>query len=168
MSSLFLTRLFRLLVLLLSQILVFNQIHLLGYITPLVIGYMMVCLHRGSSRTGTLLWGFAIGVLFDVASNTAGMASASCTLAAMVQPVLLGAFAPRDAAEDFTPSMQTMGFWSYCLYVLALMGVLHASFYMLDAFTLVDWPLTLLSIGGGTLLTTVLIVFIELLVRHQK
>ena len=40
MNSIFFTRLFRLLILLLVQVLVFNNIHLLGYITPLVIGYM--------------------------------------------------------------------------------------------------------------------------------
>lgn len=167
MNSTFLSRLFRLLTILCFQVLVFNNIHLMGYITPLVMGYMLVCFHRNTSRTGILLWGFVTGLIFDVFSNTAGMASAACTLVAMVQPVLLNMLAPRDAAEDFTPSFTTMGFWNYVLYVLLLMLILHGVFYLLDAFTLMEWHLTLFSIVGGSLLTTIIIIFIELLVRSN-
>ncbi|MBR1667854.1 MAG: rod shape-determining protein MreD [Bacteroidaceae bacterium] len=168
MSSVFFTRLSRLFILLFFQVLVFNNIHLFGYVTPLVIGYMIVCFHRNTSRVGILLWGFSIGLLFDIFSNTAGMASASCTLIAMFQPVLLNMFAPRDAAEDFTPTFDTLGFWNYFLYILLLMFALHGVFYLLDAFTLVDWQLTLISIFGSSIFTTLIIIFIELLVRPRK
>lgn len=168
MKAIFLQRLTRLFVLLLFQVLVFNQVHLLGYITPLVMGYMIVCFHQGTSRSSVLMWGFITGLLFDIFSNTAGMAAASCTLIAMLQPPLLSIFIPRDAAEEFTPSFHTLGFWKYLLYVLLLMLILHGAFYLLDAFTLANWQLTLLSIGGGAVLTTLLIFFIELLVRSRK
>ena len=168
MSSVFFTRLSRLFILLFFQVLVFNNIHLFGYVTPLVIGYMIVCFHRNTSRVGILLWGFSIGLLFDIFSNTAGMASASCTLIAMFQPVLLNMFAPRVSAEDFTPTFDTLGFWNYFLYILLLMFALHGVFYLLDAFTLVDWQLTLISIFGSSIFTTLIIIFIELLVRPRK
>lgn len=168
MKAIFLQRLTRLFVLLLFQVLVFNQVHLLGYITPLVMGYMIVCFHQGTSRSSVLMWGFITGLLFDIFSNTAGMAAASYTLIAMFQPPLLSIFIPRDAAEEFTPSFHTLGFWKYLLYVLLLMLILHGAFYLLDAFTLANWQLTLLSIGGGAVLTTLLIFFIELLVRSRK
>ena len=168
MKAIFLQRLTRLFVLLLFQVLVFNQVHLLGSITPLVMGYMIVCFHQGTSRSSVLMWGFITGLLFDIFSNTAGMAAASCTLIAMLQPPLLSIFIPRDAAEEFTPSFHTLGFWKYLLYVLLLMLILHGAFYLLDAFTLANWQLTLLSIGGGAVLTTLLIFFIELLVRSRK
>ena len=168
MKAIFLQRLTRLFVLLLFQVLVFNQVHVLGYITPLMMGYMIVCFHQGTSRSSILLWGFVTGLLFDIFSNTAGMASASCTLIAMLQPSLLTAFIPRDATEEFTPSLYTLGFWKYLLYVLILMLILHGAFYLLDAFTLANWQLTFLSIGGGAVLATFLIFFIELLVRSRK
>ncbi|MBQ6964762.1 MAG: rod shape-determining protein MreD [Bacteroidaceae bacterium] len=168
MSSLFLMRLCRLFVLLCVQVLILNHVHLLGYLTPLIIGYMMVCFHRGTSRVSALLWGFAIGLIFDMFSNTAGMASASCTLIGLIQPPLCDAFAPRDAAEDFTPSFQTLGFWSYITYVFIIMLVLHGGFYLLDAFTLANWPLTLAAIIGSSFMATLLIMFIELLVRSRK
>ena len=168
MSSIYLSRLFRLLILLFFQVLVFNHIHLMGYITPLVMGYMVVCFRHNSSRISVLTWGFITGLLFDIFSNTAGMASASCTLIAMVQPLILKMFTPRDAADDFKPSFLTLGFWNYILYTFLVMLILHGAFYLLDAFTLADWILTLTSILGGSVLTTIIIVFIELLVHSKQ
>lgn len=168
MSSVIISRLLRLFFLLFFQVLVCNHIHLLGYITPLVIGYMVVCFHRNTSRVSILLWGFSIGLLFDIFSNTAGMASAACTLIAMFQPGLLEMFTPHDAAEDFTPTFNTLGFWSYTFYVLFLMLILNGAFYLLDAFTLNDWPLTVLAIMGSSVMSTFIIICIELLVRSRK
>lgn len=155
-------------VLLAAQVLVLNQVHLLGYISPLIIGYMIVCMHFGTSRVVALLWGFAIGFIFDVFTNTAGLGSAACTLIAMIQPPLLRLFAPRDSAENFVPTYRTIGVWSYIAYTVILMFVLHAVFYLLDAFTLADWQLTLYSVLGGTLMSSVLSLLSELLVRTKK
>lgn len=165
MNSPFLLRLTRFFVLSFLQVIVFNHIHLFGYVTPLAIGYMMVCIHRETSRTSMLLWGFFIGLVFDLFCNTAGMASASCTLAAMIQPQLLNMFKPHDAAENFTPSITTLGFGRYTLYAFMLLLILHTAFYLLDACTLANWSLTLLAIGSGTALSTVIVIGMELLVR---
>lgn len=168
MSSIYISRFIRLLILLFFQVLVFNHIHLLGYITPLVMGYMVVCFQHNSSRISVLIWGFITGMLFDIFSNTAGMASASYTLVAMVQPLILNLFSPRDAAENYKPSCFTLGFWRYTLYTFLLMLILHGAFYLLDAFTLSDWILTFISILGGSVLTTIIIIFIELLVHSKR
>lgn len=167
MNSTFFIRLLRLTILLILQILVFNNIHLMGYATPLLIGYMLLCFERGSSRIGLLLWGFVIGIVFDVFSNTAGMASASCTLLAMMQPKLMQMFLPRDADEDYKPSLSSMGFWKYLLYAFLGMLILHATFYALDAFTINDWQLTLIAIGSSAALATLLCIATELFVRFK-
>lgn len=168
MNSVFFVRLFRMIVLLAVQVLVLNNVHLLGYITPLLIGYMVVCFHTGTSRIAALLWGFVTGLVFDTFCNTAGMASSACTLMAMIQGPFLAMFVPRDATENFVPTYRSLGFWSYMAYVFVLMLVLHAVFYALDAFSLANWQLTLSAILGGTLLSTILVFFAELLVRGRK
>ncbi|MDE6722084.1 MAG: rod shape-determining protein MreD [Bacteroidaceae bacterium] len=168
MSSPFLLRLTRFFVLSFLQVIVFNHIHLFGYVTPLVIGYMVVCIHRETSRTSMLLWGFFTGLVFDLFCNTAGMASASCTLAAMIQPKLLNMFRPHDAAENFTPSITTLGLGRYTLYAFMLLLILHAAFYLLDACTLADWYLTLLAMGSGAALSTIITIGMELLVRTNN
>ena len=163
-----LIRVGRLVVLLVIQVFILNNVHIAGYITPLLLGYMLICFQSDSSRIGLLLWGFLTGLVFDMFSGTAGMASAACTLLAMMQPSILGAFMPHDEGDHFVPSIRTMGFGKYFVYAFLCMFVLHAAFYLLDAFTLHDWMLTLASIGGGTLVATLLCIFTELLVRKKR
>ena len=40
---------------LLVQVLVLNNVHILGVITPLLLVYPILCFHRGANRMGLLL-----------------------------------------------------------------------------------------------------------------
>lgn len=161
-------RILRLLTVITIQVFILNQVHLFGYITPLFIGYMLICFSKETSRISLLFWGFVTGLLFDVFSNTAGMAAAACTVQAMVQPFVLRLFTPTSATDTFSPTIRTLGMWTYLAYAFFSMFVVHAIFYLLDAFTLHDWLLTLVSIFGSSVLASVLCVFAELLVRKLK
>lgn len=167
MSSIFFIRLLKLIILLVVQVLMLNNITVFGYATALMIGYLIITFNRGSSRSGLLLWGFVIGFLSDLCSDTPGMASSACTLLAMIQPVMLNLFISHDVAEDFSPTLFSMGVWRFIAYTFLLMLVLHSVFYILDAFTLNEWMLTLLSIISSTVLATVLTVFAELAIRRR-
>ena len=72
------------------------------------------------------------------------------------------------SAENLIPSFSTLGFWNYAFFVFLLMAALHSCFYLLDAFTLADLTLTLTSILGGSVLSTFIIVCIELLTQKKK
>lgn len=168
MGSVFLSRMVRFITLMVVQIAIMNHIHLWNYATALIIGYMVVRFHFGTSRIGILLWGFVTGLVFDMFSDTMGMCMASMTFLAMVQPVLLRLFKPRDVSDDFTPTIKTMGLWLYIPYLLFSMLVLHTSFYMLEAFSLANWQLTLLAIGGGSLMSTVILLFVEIMINNSK
>lgn len=168
MGSVFLSRMVRFITLMVVQIAIMNHIHLWNYATALIIGYMVVRFHFGTSRIGILLWGFVTGLVFDMFSDTMGMCMASMTFLAMVQPVLLRLFKPRDVSDDFTPTIKTMGLWLYIPYLLFSMLVLHASFYMLEAFSLANWQLTLLAIGGGSLMSTVILLFVEIMINNSN
>ncbi len=161
-------RLIRLLIVLSVQVLILNQIHLFGYITPLFIGYVLICMPKNVSRISMLLWGFATGLLFDIFSNTAGMASASCTFLAMMRPMLLSIFTPRDSEDSFRPAIVTLGIFHYWIYSLLCMLVLHTVFFLLDALSLNDWQLTLFAIGGSSFLASLICICAELIVRKRR
>lgn len=160
--------LLKLFIVLTIQVLIVNQIHLFGYITPLFIGYVVISSRKGFFHILLLLLGFFTGLLFDMFSNTAGMAAASMTLIAMAQPSLLRLFAPRDSDDNYRPTIMTLGTFRYWIYSLLCMAVLHVMFYTLDAFSLNDWPLTLLSIIGSSLFASILCVIAELIVRKRR
>lgn len=155
-------------ILLLVQLIILNHLHLFGYATPLLIGYMIICLETGISRMSLLFWGFSIGLIYDIFSNTVGVAASSCTLLAMVQPYLVKLYMPRDINESFKPSIQTLGIQKYSWYVLSTMGTLHFVFYLLQAFTMADFWLTIGAMFGGTILSSVLVICIEFMLHYLK
>lgn len=163
MNALGLTRFWRLLLLLLVQLLLLNHIHLFGYATPVVLAYMTIPFRRGASRIGLLLWGFVTGLLYDVFSNTMGLGMSTCTLLAMLQPLLLSLFVPNEAPEDIQPSVKTMGTRQFLLYAFFTMLVFHIVFYALDAFTLRNWQVTLMAIACSTLMAFLFVLFVQLL-----
>lgn len=154
--------------LLLVQLLLLNHLHLFGYATPLIIGYMIICFESGMSRMSQLWWGFIMGLIYDLLSNTMGMGAASMTLLAMMKPYLLKLFMPRDVVDSFKPTIQTMNLSNYIGYTLACMGLLHMSFYFLEAFTLSDLLLTIGAMIGGTLMATLISVCTEYIVHNRQ
>ena len=154
--------------LLVVQLLVLNHLHLFGYATPLIIGYMIICFETKESRMALLWWGFGMGMLYDIFSNTMGMAAASCTLLAMMKPYILKFFMPSDIVESFKPTIQNMGLSHYIWYSLSCMGLLHFSFYFLEAFSLEDLLLTIGAMIGGTVLATLISVCVEYIVHNRK
>ena len=155
------------LLLLLVQLLLLNHIHLFGYATPVVLAYLTIPFHRGTSRVGLLLWGFCMGLIYDIFSNTMGLGMATGTLIAMLQPVLLNLFAPNDAPDDMRPSIRTMGVQPYLLYVFLTLLIYHVVFYALDAFTLQNWQVTLMAIGCSTAMAFLFVVFVQLLLSSM-
>lgn len=169
MSTKFLHRFWKLIILLVVQLVLLNNLHLLGYISPVIIACLTMDFERGASRIGLLLWGFAAGLLYDVFSNTIGMGMAAATLLGMLQPTLLHLFTPRDAPDDMVPSMRTMGTHRYLLYAFFSLLIFHTVFYLLDAMTLSDWTLTLLAIGCGTLMAFVIVAIAQSVIqRHDS
>ena len=153
---------------LIIQLVVLNSIHLFGYATPLLIGYVIIRCRCSSGRIPMMILGFATGLVFDLFSNTMGMASAGMTLLAFVQPYLLNAFMPKDETEKFLPTVRTMGLMSYFLYASASFLVLHCAFYILEAFSITNIWLTLGAIVVGTLTASVLTLLIELIANGKK
>lgn len=148
-------------ILLVVQVLVLNHIRLFGFATPLLYAYFVLPMQRGQAKWATLVWCFALGLAVDTFSNTPGVASASMTLAALLQPYLLELFVPRDSAEDLTPSFRTLGVSKYVSYTIILTFVTCLSFFTLEAFNLYNWIQWGGSIIGSTAITVVLILVIE-------
>ena len=70
MSIEFFKRLMLYVVLVLSQALVLNHIHLFGYATPLLYIYFVVSFPRNYPKWGIILWSFLLGLNVDAFSNS--------------------------------------------------------------------------------------------------
>lgn len=161
MLIVFFTRLYWMLVLVTVQVLVFNHIHLLDYATPLPYVYLLVMMPKSVPRYQVLLWGFFTGLLVDMFSNTPGMAAASMTFTALLQPMLLGLMITKDETDDVAPSFALMGTGGYLRYVLILVFIHHLTFYFIEFITFYNWMYMAVSLLGSWGLSALLIVAFE-------
>ena len=146
----------------LVQAVVLGRIHLFNCATPLFYVYFITMFPRNYPKWGILLWGFLMGMLVDAFSNTPGLASASLTLIAAVQPYFFELFVPRDSAEDLKPSLATIGSVKYTYYIVALVLLYCLVFYSLEFFNFFNWLLWAMCVLGSTLITLALILAFEI------
>ena len=159
----FLFRTLWLVALVVTQMMVFNHIHLMGYATPLPFVYLLLLFPLGTSRWSILLWGFVCGLLTDIVSVTPGVGAASMTLTAFVQPVLLQLMAPKDAVEDMQAGYDTMGFWGYLRFALVITILFALAYFLLLSFNFYHLVDLAIAFASSWALTLVLCLVIEAL-----
>ena len=147
--------------LLLIQVLVLNSVQLFGCATPLLYVYFVIMFPRSYPRWGILLWSFALGLLNDMFANTPGVATASLTLAAFVQPWLLELCLPRDAEKELKVSATTLGKGNFALLSLMLTAIFCLTFFTLEMFQFTNIVYWLACVGGSTVFTWIIILTLE-------
>ena len=152
-------------VLVVVQALVLNHIHLFGVATPLFYVYFVLLFRRNHPKWIILLTSFLLGLCIDVFSNTPGLAAASTTFIAVLQPYILEPFIPRDSDENLKPGMRTLGIGRFVYYTVFMVFLYNIVFFSLEAFNFFNWLQWLLCIGSSTLITVVLILVVENLRR---
>ena len=161
----FLKRLLLFFGLMLVQALVLNHVHLFGVATPLLYVYFAISFRRGTPKWVMLVCSFLLGLCIDVFSNTPGLAAASMTLAAAVQPYLLELFIQHGDNDEVLPSIRELGLSKFTLFALILTFVYCLVFFTLESFTFFNWLQWLLSIFTSLLLTLLLVLVVDNLRR---
>ena len=146
----------------LAQAVVLGRIHLFNCATPLLYVYFVTQFPRNYPKWAILLWAFMLGLLVDTFSNTPGLAAASLTLIAAIQPYLFELLVPRDSAENLKPSLSTLGTMKYTYYIIILVLLYCVVFYSLELFSFFNLMQWALCIGGSTAITLLLIFTFEI------
>ena len=150
------------------QVFVLNHCQLFGCAMPLFYIYFVLTLRKGMSKWLMMVISFALGLLLDTFSNTPGVAAASMTFAAMLQPYLLDLFMTRESEEQLVPSMSTIGtkpFVNYTLVMTLVYCLIFFTLEMLNFFHLLKW---LECVVGSTILTSALILAADSLKKGKK
>ena len=167
MTADFLKRIVLFLVFVLAQALMLGGIHLFNCATPLLYVYFVMMFPRNYPKWALLLWSFTMGLLIDVLFNTPGLAAASLTLIAAIQPYLLEAFTTQDSAENLEPTLKTLGWEKYTTYAIMSVLIFCIVIYSLEMFSffnLLHWAMCVI---GSTLITLVFIFTFEI-ARSKK
>ena len=118
------------------QVFILNQIPPLHqFIVPYLYFLYIIWLPFNLGRFPLLIIAFLFGLCLDYFTGTMGLHAAACVLLAYVKPFLLNLLIPQETTEQsyVEPSISSMGWAPYSLYVALLTFIHH--FYLV----LLEW-----------------------------
>lgn len=155
----------RFVLLLLLQVLLFNNLQLFGLCCPCVYVLFLIALPAGLPRWAELLIGFTAGLILDVFCNTLGVQMSACTLVAYLRPILIKNMIQDNDRIIGTPTGASLGVSVYLKLAAVLVFVHHSVMFSLIAFSLHNWWLTLIQILFSSMLTMLIIFGYDFLKR---
>lgn len=130
-----------------SQLLLFNNLQISGFINPYVYILILLSMPFGTSVPMLMIIGMIAGLCIDIFCDTPGMHAASCVLIGYLRQYILKLIAFRDEYKNDTiPSVALYGITWYLKYAALMVSIHHITLFFIEQFdTLFFWP-TLLRI----------------------
>jgi rod shape-determining protein MreD len=151
-----------LILLLMLQILLFNNIQFSGYVNPYVYIMFILLLPFEIPSWLLLILAFAVGLVIDIFSGTPGMHSSATVLAGFSRPYMLRIISPRDGYEPGAdPSMLIYGFRWFLMYTSIIVLIHHTALFFLEVFRFTGFFDTLLKILLSSLFSVIFILLLE-------
>lgn len=154
--------------LLVAQI-ICSKIILFGVAMPIIYIYLILRLPLNYSLNWTLTIAFLFGLFVDMFNNTQGMNALACVMMTIVRRPVFNLFNLKDDEDsDPVPSIDSLGIANYLKYMATLVAVYCTVLFLTQAFTLHNFPLTLLRIIASSVLSILLIFSIDSLVSTER
>ena len=161
----------RFILFLLIQIIILNEVPPLHqFITPYLYFLFLLWMPFGTSRLSMTFLGFIFGYTLDVFANTPGLHAAACTLLGYVRPTILNLLLAQEASEEVSkePSIGTMGWGPYFIYVFALTFIHHFYLVLLEWLQFGSFTYFIGKVFATTLMSVLLIFLVELIMNRRK
>jgi rod shape-determining protein MreD len=164
MSSAVIANIFRFVLLLAVQIIIFNNMNFLGYISPYPYLLFIILFPVNGNKSGLLAASFLLGLFMDLFSNSGGFHTTACIILAYYRPYLFK-FAFGLSYEYQTIKMNDVLTPERFTFLLLSVFIHHITLFTLEAFKfslVLDILLrTLLSSIFTLLLCTIIIYLIK-------
>lgn len=148
--------------LILLQVLLFNNIQFSGYINPYVYIMIILLLPVEMPAWLLLLVSFGTGAVVDVFSGSPGMHTSATVLAGFVRPFILRVISVRDDYEPGAgPSMHTYGLRWFLIYTSVIVIIHHTALFYLEVFRFADFFRTLIRVVLSSIFTIFFILILE-------
>jgi rod shape-determining protein MreD len=149
-------------ILLLLQVLLFNNIQFSGYVNPYVYIMLIMLLPVEIPSWLLLLICFFTGLSVDFFTATPGMHASATLFSGFLRPYILRLISPRDGYEaGATPSMEIYGFRWFLFYSIVIVLVHHFILFYLEVFRFKDFFATLLKVLLSSAITVIFILLAE-------
>jgi rod shape-determining protein MreD len=148
--------------LILLQVLLFNNIQFSGYVNPYVYLMFILLLPVEIPSWLLLLLSFLTGFTIDLFCESPGMHTSATVFAGFVRPYILRIIAPRDGFESGqVPSIENYGFRWFLTYALIMVLIHHTTLFYLEVFRFSNFFRTMLRVLLSSLFSVTFIVFLE-------
>ncbi|TDE13923.1 hypothetical protein [Dyadobacter psychrotolerans] len=144
------------------QIFIMRNLVLFNYAFCFVYIAGVLLLPADIDRLYLLLIGFATGFVVDVFSNTFGMHASATVLIAYLRPFLIQYQTDAKGSERPEVGIRSQGLGSFLAYIMPLIFVHHAMLFLIEMNNVGMILYTTIRIAASVLLTTVMIVILEL------
>ncbi len=159
----------RFIILVLLQALIFNKINLGGYLNPYVYVMFILLLPFETPKWLLLISAFFLGLSVDMFSGTIGMHAAAATFMAFLRPSVTRIIrSKREYESGVLPGINDLGIVWFVSYSLLLVFLHHLIYFYLEVFRFSEFFPSLIRVIGSTLLTTAMIVLLDLLFKPEK
>jgi rod shape-determining protein MreD len=149
-------------ILILLQVLLFNNIQFSGFINPYVYILFIMLLPVEISSWLLLIISFFAGLSVDFFVGTPGIHTSATVFSGFIRPYILRLISPRDGYEaGAAPSMGIYGFRWFLFYTVAIVFMHHLILFYLEVFRFADFPDTLLRVILSSIFSIVFILLAE-------
>jgi rod shape-determining protein MreD len=149
-------------VLLLLQVLLFNNIQFSGYINPYIYVMFILLLPVEIPSWLLMIICFFTGLTVDFYNGTPGVHTSATVFSGFIRPYLLRLTSPRDGYEaGAIPSMAVYGFRWFLFYSGVMVLSHHIFLFYMEVFRFTDFFSTLLRVLLSTVFSVIFILLIE-------
>ena len=150
------------------QLLIFNNIEFSGYVNPFVYVMFILILPVSIPSWILLILGFLTGFVIDLFTGTMGVHTFATVLAAFVRPWVFSLNVTAETAEgDMSPSIFRSGLRWFFIYTMTVVLVHHLAIFFVELFSLRHFFHTLLRVLLSTAVTTFFIVLLDFIRPHR-
>ena len=167
MNSAFLSNSARFILLLATQITIFNNIDFLGYINPFPYILFIILFPVNGNKSILVLSSFFIGIIIDLFCNSGGVHAASCILLAYVRPIIFK-FSFGLSYEYQTVRLNDVLTTERFSFILISVIIHHFSLFLLEVFQLnFLWDILLRTLVS-TIFTTIICIVLIYIFKPSK
>ncbi len=169
MNNVYFRNIVRFILLILLQVLVLNNMNLMGYMNPYVYILFILLLPADISGSLLLLLAFFTGLTVDFFGNTLGLNAAATVLMAFVRPGILNTFFKSiEFGQGEEPGIAKMGIGKFLRYTFLLVLIHHTALFFLEVFNFDEFGETLYRISISSLFSTFIILILVFLFGKRK
>jgi rod shape-determining protein MreD len=167
MNSAVLANIFRFILLLAVQIIIFNNMNFLGYISPYPYILFIILYPVNGNKSGLLLASFFLGLIMDMFSNSGGIHTTACVVLAYYRPYLFK-FSFGLSYEYQTIKLNDVVTPERFSFVLLSVLIHHFILFVLEAFQFSFILDILLRTLLSTLFTIIICIIIIYLIKPNR